>query len=429
MRSTARCFDELQAFVAGVPLIDCHDHSGVCGPNFTDALHLVTGGFYFESDLLSASSDEEVAFMRDAARTLEERWPTFERVWRRTCYTGYAQATRRMLQRYYGESALSLAALQRLQGRMTNLEDPAVFEKILDDAKIAVRLVDVWPNVWQVLDGTLRLTPRARLVIGLPGYHRLCDAGGIQSNVSPLGRTVTSLDEYVEACREIFTRFKAFGAVAFKDQSAYTRTLAYGNPTHAEAETIFNALLADPRRTAAYPEGVKPLDDYLFHAFLRMARDLDLPVQIHTGHMAGIRNEIRKTNAVLLTSVLELHREVRFDLFHANWPYSGELLFLAKNYPNVSIDFCWANIIDPIYCQQLFKQAISSVPHGKIHGYGSDFGGNGVEMAWAHAAMARENIAIALADLVEMEYFGLDDAKAVAQAWLFDNAQAFFRLG
>ena len=143
--------------------------------------------------------------------------------------------------------------------------------------------------------------------------------------------------------------------------------------------------------------------------------------------MAGIRNEITKTNAVLLTSLLELHREVRFDIFHANWPYSGELLYLAKNYPNVSIDFCWANIIDPIYCQRLFMQALSAVPHAKIHGYGSDFGGQ-PDYAWAHADIARDNIAIALAEMVEMEYLGLDDAKEVAQAWLFDNANAFFRL-
>ena len=35
-------------------------------------------------------------------------------------------------------------------------------------------------------------------------------------------------------------------------------------------------------------------------------------------------------NAAGLANVLMLHRDVRFDLFHANWPYSGEILFLAK---------------------------------------------------------------------------------------------------
>jgi predicted TIM-barrel fold metal-dependent hydrolase len=158
-----------------------------------------------------------------------------------------------------------------------------------------------------------------------------------------------------------------------------------------------------------------------------MARDMDLPVQIHTGHMAGIRNDIVKTNAAGLTSVLELHRDVRFDLFHANWPYSGDLLFLAKNYPNVTIDFCWANIIDPVYCQRLFRQALSCVPHGKIHAYGSDFGGC-ADRAWAHAEIARDNIAMALAEMVDDDYLDVDDAKEVAAAWMFENPNAFFRL-
>jgi hypothetical protein len=278
------------------------------------------------------------------------------------------------------------------------------------------------------LDGSLTLTPRGRLAISLPSYHAVGCCEDVQEKVAPLGRHVTSVDEYLEACYDIFKGHKAYGAVTFKDQSAYSRPIDYGNPTRAEAEAVFNWFMEDPRRSASYPDGVRPLDDYLFHAFMRMARDLDLPVQIHTGHMAGIRNDIVKTNAAGLTRVIELHRDVRFDLFHANWPYNDELIYLGKNYPNVALDFCWTNIIDPVYSQNVFKQALSAVPHGKIHGYGSDYGGC-PERAWAHAQIARDNVAIALSDMVEMAYLGLDEAKEVAHAWLFGNANAFFRLG
>jgi hypothetical protein len=68
------------------------------------------------------------------------------------------------------------------------------------------------------------------------------------------------------------------------------------------------------------------------------------------------------------------------------------------------------------------------VPHGKIHGYGSDYKGN-IERAWANAEITRENVAIALSDMVEMQYLDLDEAKEVAYAWLFGNANKFFRLG
>ena len=427
MRSSSACFDELRAFCEEVPLVDCHDHSGECGPKYTDPIQAAVTG-YFPSDIQSASSDAELAVIQDASRPLAERWPVLEKAWRRTCHTGYARVTRMVLKRFYDEDDLTLDGLERMADKLLDLTDATLFDGILEEANIAVRILDIWPDVAKVLDGSLALTPRGRLVISLPGYHGIRCRENVDALMAPLKRTVTSLDEYLDGCRAIFEAHKTYGAVAFKDQSAYSRTLAYDNPSRAEAEQVFNWFMEDPRRSTSYPDGSRPLDDFLFHEFLRMARDLDLPVQVHTGHMAGIRNDIAKTNAIGLTRTIELHRDVRFDLFHANWPYNDELVYLAKNFPNVTMDFCWANIIDPIYCQALFKQALSAVPHGKVHAYGSDFGGN-VERAWAHAAIARDNVAIALSEMVDMEYVDLDEAKEVAHAWLFGNANAFFRLG
>jgi predicted TIM-barrel fold metal-dependent hydrolase len=162
---------------------------------------------------------------------------------------------------------------------------------------------------------------------------------------------------------------------------------------------------------------------------------MELPVQLHTGHLAGLYGDIRQANAAQLANVLMLHQDVKFDLFHANWPYGGEILFLGKAYPNVAINFCWAHVIDPVYCQNLMRQAVSTVPHTKIHGYGSDFGGFGyppgggyADRAWAHVQIAQENIAIALSDLVEIDYLDLEEAKEIAHAWLFDNANEFYQL-
>jgi hypothetical protein len=434
MKSTAKCYPVLREYLETIPLIDCHDHSIYGGTKYIDPIQVIING-YFANDLISASSERDFNILLDFQIPLEKRWPILERCWKRTCHTGYAQVTRRVLKKFYGEEALTFDALKRMQSRLPDFDDRAAFDRVLDDARIAVRLEDILisdlpdhiARTRAVLNGSYTLAPRGRLVMSLPDYHNIKNYDAVQLLASVVNRTVTSLTEYLDVCREIFEGCKKFGAVAFKDQSAYRRNLEYGNPTRAGAEEVFNWLMADPRRSASYPDGVKPLDDFLFHEFMRMAKAMDLPVQIHTGHMAGVRNDIVKTNAVGLRSVIELHREVRFDLFHANWPYSGELLFMAKNYPNVTIDFCWANIIDPIYCQRMFQQALSSVPHGKIHGYGSDFCGC-ADRAWAHASIARDNIAIALSEMVEMDYLSLDDARQVAYDWLFGNANAFFRL-
>ncbi len=409
-----------------LPVIDCHDHSAECGPKYEDPIQVVAGG-YFRSDLLSASGDHDVEVMEDISLPLKDRWPILERAWERTCHTGYAGVTRRVLQHFYDVSELSLNSLEGMRERLMDLSDEHTYVSVLDEAKIRARLANVWIDARKVVAGTLKLPPRSHIVIGLPEYHAIRSYEDVHAVGGVLGRTITSLDEYLLCCRDIFTAYKAYGAVAFKDQSAYTRSISSANPSRAEAESVFNAFMADPRRSASYPEGVGPLDDYLFHEFMRMARDLQLPVQIHTGHMAGIRNDIAKTNAVRLTPILELHREVRFDLFHANWPYAGELLYLCKNYPNVTIDFCWAHIIDPVYCRRLIEQAITCIPHGKIHGYGSDFVGH-PDRAWAHVQIAKENIASALSSLVQAEILDLAAAKRVARDLLYDNPRTFFHL-
>lgn len=430
MRSRAACFEEMRGTLEEVPLVDCHDHNREHEHRYRDPIDAVVNVCdYFVADLASGSGQHDLDVITDASLPIEKRWPALERAWKRTCHTGYAQVVRRVLQHFYGMEELTLESLKSLEGRLLDLRDETVYEGILEDAKIAVRLVDLGTGAAEVLDGTLKLWPRNRLVFRITPYHNVREYAQVEFVGKLFDRTVTSLDEYLSCCEQLVQGAKAFGAVALKDQSAYTRAIDYGNPTRAEAEAVFNRIVEDPRRTAAYPEGTQALDDFLFHEFLRLARDAELPMQIHTGHMGGNLNDVTKTNAAGLRSVLELHRDVDFDLFHANWPYSGDALFLAKNYPNVRIDFCWANIIDPVYCQRMFKQALSSVPHTKIHAYGSDFGGLLVDRAWAHASIARDNIAIALSETVEMEYLGMEDAKEVARAWLFDNANAFFRLG
>jgi predicted TIM-barrel fold metal-dependent hydrolase len=185
-------------------------------------------------------------------------------------------------------------------------------------------------------------------------------------------------------------------------------------------------MIDDLRNTLGWPQA-KPLDDYLFHAFMRIARDLEMPVQIHTGHMAGTRNDIAKTNAVRLTNTLEMHRQVQFDLFHANWPYAGDFLYLGKNFPNVALNFCWTHIIDPVYSQDVLSQALTSVPHGKIFGFGGDYGG--VEYAAGHLEIARDNIAWALSRHIDSGWLDLDEARAVTADWLFNNPNRFWKLG
>ena len=181
MRSNAKCYAELRAELERTSLIDCHDHSDVAGPRPSDPIAAVLD-WYITSDLHSASSDDEITFILNEKLSLEERWPVLERAWKRTRFTGYAQVVRRALRHFYNEPDLTLEALQRIRERLIDFSDPATYESVLDEARILVRLEDIY-NMPGLLDGSYTPPPRSRVVISLPSFHAVCsyDRGARQS--------------------------------------------------------------------------------------------------------------------------------------------------------------------------------------------------------------------------------------------------------
>jgi hypothetical protein len=428
-------FDRLHEAIRGMPAIDCHEHmQGPEGrPPYKEPIAALIRGYVF-SDLESAAFGvpaRDFQRLADDEVPTDTKWPLFERLWQATEHTAYARVTKWVLREVYGEDRLTRDALDRVAARLAGQDEEAYFGTIRASG-IRAMLVDVlgWlpKGLGSYLDGSKTFPEEWRLMVSLPGLHPTTLSWETIWEVERLAdRHVTSLDEYLEAVYTVIQRCIERGAIGIKDQSAYSRILSYDVVAHDDAERLFNRVLSSPRNSLGWPEG-KPLNDYLFHQYMRFARDLDLPVQLHTGHMAGIRNRVDKTNAAYLTPVLELHRDVRFDLFHGNWPYLGDLLFLGKNYPNVALDCCWLHIIDPDYASELLERAVLTLPHTKVHGFGGDYG-DVPEYVAGHLAIARENIAGTLARLVDRGWLDEGQALSLAAGWLFNNPNRFFKLG
>ena len=444
LRKPSPVYNRLMDVIGRMPVVDCHEHMG--GPDsklvtaHREPILALTAG-YFTSDLWAVgASDEEIALIQSEEASTDEKWPVFSRLWAATEHTAYARVTKLVLKETYGVDELTRASLDRVAEQL-NGHDRSTYLKTMDDAGIRAVVADVLfpiqapaparyfsnPNLQDFLEGRFPMPPAWHPVFSLPYFHEIRRREFIDYVGAVSKSTITLLEEYEEAVFELIERSKGLGGIALKDQSAYRRAISYDLPPRSDAERLFNKLLIDPRAQLAWPEA-RPLDDYLFHQYMRFARELDLPVQVHTGHMAHIRNRVDKANAAHLAPVLELHSNVRFDLFHGNWPYMGDLLFLGKNYPNVTLDLCWVHIIDPLYAQELLKRAVMTVPHAKIHGFGGDYR-DFPEFAAAHLAIAREVIAGALADLVECGWLEEEEAIRLAAEWLFNNPNRFYRLG
>ena len=421
--------------IAEIPVIDCHEHMfGPRGrPLHKEPIASLIHGYVF-SDLQSASfgmTDRQIASLQDESVSTDDKWPLFEKVWTATEHTAYSRVTKLVLESLYGIKELTRGALDIVADQLEKQTEESYFQ-IIEDAGVKLMLVDVLggleDGIRSFLDGETTFPEKWRLLISLPGLHPTTfSKETILHYASAVDRGVTSLDSYLEAIYIFLQRCIERGAVGIKDQSAYSRIISYDLVSKADAERQFNHALSDPNNSVGWPEG-KPLNDFLFHRFMEFARELDMPVQIHTGHMAGIRNRVDKTNASNLATVLEVHRDVRFDLFHGNWPYLGDLLFLGKNYPNVSLDCCWLHIIDPDYAVELLERSTLTLPHSKVHGFGGDYG-DVPEFVAGHLTIARENIAIALTNLIERGWLDESQALSLARDWLFNNANRFFKLG
>jgi len=431
-------FDRLLAHIDDLPVIDCHEH--MAGPEhlvrYTEPIAFLIAGYY-ANDLISAGlPEQQLTFLRDDAVATSDKWPLFQLFWERSQHTAYARVTKLVMRDVYGERAMSLDALNRIGERLVE-RDPAYYRQMMRDANIRCVITDAlgWPpgDFGDFLRGDQVFETGWRPVVPLPLFHVLQhhehtarDWRGIQQVSEWADRPITSLNEFTEAVFEILRIAKERGALALKDQCAYNRTLAYDVVAKSDAEPIFNRLLNDANAVLGWPDA-KPLDDFLFHQYMRFARELDFPVQIHTGHMAGSFNRVDKANVRLFVPVLELHRDVKFDLFHGNWPYMGDLLFVAKNYPNVALNLTWLYIIDPLYAQQLLERVVVTVPHSKIHAFGGDYTDT-PERAVAHLKLAKHVIATALTTLVDKGWLNEEQSQSIARQWFFDNPIRFFAL-
>lgn len=432
-------YESILSEVSSMPVIDCHEHmegppkspDGGPAEPMEPIASLVQG--YVASDLISAAwgvPEDDVYLLQDSSVSTDEKWPLFSKLWEAVKHTAYGHVTRHIIKRRYDAWDIDRALLDRIAAEAPPRTEEAYFAE-LTDAGIEVVLTDVlgWNDggMKQFARGKTSFPAMFKPLISLPGFHpTVFTASTIDGIGEIFGVSITTLDRFLEAVFEVLTRAKEAGAVGIKDQSAYSRSLDYQLASRADAERLFNQARSDPRAAVGWPEG-KPLNDFLFHRYMDFAAELDLPVQLHTGHMAGIRSRVSEVNAAALRTVLETHRDVRFDLFHGNWPYLGDYLFLAKNYPNVALDLCWVHIIDPAYSVELLERAAKVVPHTKIHTFGGDYF-DVPEYAVAHLEIAQANTARALSNLVNEGWMSRDDAIRVAHGWFYDNPKRFFRL-
>ena len=373
---------------------------------------------YVPSDLKVAGATKEAMqrLFDPAAGDLEARFSGIRDAWEATQHTGYGEAVRLIAREVYDLDSITPEGLEAAQRRLEELRRPGERLRLLRDVAGLDHV--------QIDDFRWACEPDASgpdfflYDLSWADFAR----GDIKVEEIQLetGIQVSRLDDLREALAAIFQRY-APCAIAVKAQHAYMRTLRWEERSDEEAGRALAAVLAGSEEEAT----LLALGDWCWARGVELAVEYNLPFKLHTGHHAGTgQMPIDWVRAGNLCPLLARYPEARFVLMHTSYPYSDELVSIAKHYPNVWVDLCWAWSIDPYSSADFVRRFLHAVPSNKLFGFGGDI--FWPTAAVAYSIQARRGLQRALeAEIAEGDLTEAD-AITIARRLMRDNQYACF---
>lgn len=410
----------IEKYVNEIRLIDTHEHliteeERIQKADQLDFTYLFS--HYANEDLVSASNMKgimNIVFSTDFP--LEDRWELFYPFFKEMRNTAYARAAMLAANDIYGVKDINDETYVSLSEKIRENSKPGLYQSILKDKSgIELSIIDGGHRHYDTL--FYRHVERFDHFIQVSSKTEIVELG------SGYDISITSIDDYIIALRKAFEAGVDYKMVAVKTGLAYQRILKFNNVSTERAAYVFNSLF---REEAVNADEIKALQDFMMHRVLDLAKEFDLPVQIHTGLQAGNGNDITNSNPTHLINLFMEYPEVNFCIFHSSYPYGGELSVLAKNFPNVFIDMCWTPVISPAYSIRYLDEWLETVPANKIMVFGGDY--SVVELVYAHSVFARRIVSKVLIEKVKTGYFSEEEALIIARKILRENALEIFKL-
>lgn len=425
MPKESAAFEALHEAIAAMPIIDTHEHVRP-ESTLTERAWSLFDFFehYVSSDLVSAGmSREALEKMRnpDSGLTLEQRWRLMAPYWPFVKTTGYGRAMLEYMSDLFGIGDINDKTFEELSRRINEARKPGWYRTVLKDkANIECSLVITWPGEPVAVD-----TEFFRAVPILDHYAIPGTRAELEVLEKEAGCSIQTLDQLLAAQEARLDAFAQEGIAAVKIFLAYRRTLLLDRVNKTEAARAFDRIWLSQTQDLAF-EDLKPLQDFMTRTLIGRAAERNLPIQIHTGLQEGNGNHITNSNPALLANVTMEYPDARFDLFHAGYPFTGELATMAKNFANVYADLCWVQAISPRVFKRTLHEWLDTIPANKIFAVGGD--SNYVEGAYGHCKIARRLVAEVLAERIAEGSMDQAGALWCAERILRENAKAFFRL-
>ncbi len=234
------------------------------------------------------------------------------------------------------------------------------------------------------------------------------------------GFPVQNLGDYLAFVDYLFDQFISKNAVCIKNSLAYSRTLDFAYVSYERADELFKR----PSSSLSGKEK-KELQDFMFHRIIEKSIAVDLPIQIHTGYLAGNGNTLENSQPMKLNNLFLRYPDARFVLFHGGYPWTGEYAALGKMFSNVYLDIVWLPQISRESAVRSFDEMLDCVPYNKFF-WGGDccF----IEESAGSLEFGKSIVAEVLAARIERGLMTEEVAREIARGIFRENAIRFFKL-
>ena len=412
-----------------VKVINTHEHQHwpeEFGDYHFRFYHLIAAS-YLASDVSSAGANGYDWDLMDSL-SLDELWDVYGKALDYTRSTSYYSQLVRGFQKQYGFDDLYFTK-ENIAGLSIRIEDnyknyKTWFDEAFNRAGFELMFLDqFWKPFNTDIDDkyfalAFQIGPLVSESSNKP--EKGSELRSIYKEASIEGYEINNMDNYLEYCDHLFKKNIEKKAVCLKNSQAYSRTLYYEDVPYEEARILY-----DKPSSRLTPSEAKKIEDFMFHWIIQKSVEYDLPVQIHTGYLAGNGNVLDNGQPIKLNNLFLKYREAEFVLFHGGFPWTGEIAALGKMFPNVYIDLVWLPQISREEAVHAFDVMLDCVPYNKFF-WGGDCGL--IEESTGSLGFAKDVVSEVLANRVERGLLTEDVALKIMDRIFRENAIEIFQL-
>ncbi|MBS7610941.1 hypothetical protein KEJ27_01820 [Candidatus Bathyarchaeota archaeon] len=278
----------------------------------------------------------------------------------------------------------------------------------------------------------------------IPNYDSTLFVGGLRidplisrlskENLDKLGKAVgiqiTTLRDLDESLNKIFKVF-----------SKHVKTVTVSLQPEDEFKPVNNEEAGDSlkRMVEGLPlreQQFRRLSSYVIYKVASLCQEHNIVFQI----MLGVRRPVPGAsppdyaivafNPNALTNYCKVlfsrFKDVKFDLILANSIQSHEVAIVAKNYSNVYFSGFWWYSFYPYIMRRGLLERIQILPRNKVNAFFSD--AYVVEWIYGKVCLLKEQLAYALADMVEHGYYDKAFSLEIAEDLLYKNPVTIYQL-